>query len=443
MTRKITTFEGAEAHAGTPAEKLERAAMTAMLFEDAHYEKGVTLAQRVAILANEVSQEDAERIARVSRNEYNLRHVPLWILTARMRAGNPVSAKAIEDVIQRADEPGEMLAQYWRDGKKPLPNQFKNALRNSVAKFDAYQLAKYDRRKDAVKIRDVLRLVHPTPKNAEQSENWRKLIAGELETPDTWETQLSSGADKKATFERLLKEGKLGYAALLKNLRGMREAGVDPALIKEAILARKGAGRVLPFRFVSAMKHAPQFEVELTKAMMASVKDMPRLKGKTAIVIDTSGSMDSSLGGKSEMRRMEAAAAMAAIAKGMCEDAVVFVTADKTVRVPDDVTPGAMLKKIRTNSFGAGWGGIYTTRMCDEVRRTGEYDRMIVVTDEQDCGGYRSSPTEAKPVGLKHNYMVNVAAYENGVAFPDKWVSISGFSESVFRFIEAHENASA
>src|SRR5690606_26339378 len=107
-------------------------------------------------------------------------------------------------------------------------------------KFDAYELAKYDR-PGPVRLRDVLFLVHAKPKAAEQAETWRKLAEKELDSPDTWEVALSAGADKRETLERLLKSGKLGYLALLRNLRNMAEADVNPALVKKALANRNGA----------------------------------------------------------------------------------------------------------------------------------------------------------------------------------------------------------
>src|SRR5690606_23450596 len=123
----------------------------------------------------------------------------------------------------------EFVALYWRDGKRPLSAQMKKGLARAFCKFDAYQLAKYDR-PGPVRLRDVLFLVHAKPAAATQADTWKKLAAKALDSPDTWEVALSAGADKRDTFERLLKEKKLGYLALLRNLRNMDQAGVDEAL---------------------------------------------------------------------------------------------------------------------------------------------------------------------------------------------------------------------
>jgi len=115
-----------------------------------------------------------------------------------------------------------------------------------VTKFDAYQLAKYDRH-GAVRIRDVLFLIHAKPKDADQAKVWKQLVDGELASPDTWEVSLSSGKDKRGTFERLMAENRLGGLALLRNLRLMQKAEVPRKAIAAAIEAMR-TDRVLPYR---------------------------------------------------------------------------------------------------------------------------------------------------------------------------------------------------
>ena len=157
-------------------------------------------------------------------------------------------------------------------------------------KFDAYQLAKYDR-DGPVRLRDVLFLVHAKPKDAEQEKVWKELVDGTLASPDTWEVSLSAGKDKRETFERLIAEKKLGGLALLRNLRLMQNAEVPRATIAEAIDAMR-TDRMLPYRFIAAARYAPDFEPELEQAMLKSVEDHARLPGRTRLLIDVSGSMD-------------------------------------------------------------------------------------------------------------------------------------------------------
>src|SRR5262245_25197908 len=224
-------------------------------------------------------------------------------------------ANTVAKVIQRADELAELVAIYWRNGRRPLSAQLKKGLARAFKKFDAYELAKYDR-PGPVRLRDVLFLVHAKPKAAEQAETWRKLAEKELDSPDTWEVALSGGADKKASFERLIRGGKLGYLALLRNLRSMAQAGVDEELVRAAILDRKGARRVLPFRFVAAARAAPLFDRELDRALQAAIADQRKLPGRTLVLVDVSGSMGARLSQRSDLTRMDAAAALASVVNG-------------------------------------------------------------------------------------------------------------------------------
>ena len=86
-----------------------------------------------------------------------------------------------------------------------------------------------------MKLRDVLFLSHAKPRDEAQAALWKRLIAGELVAPDTWEVALSSGADKREAWERLLTERKLGALALLRNLRNMQEAQVREELVVESL----------------------------------------------------------------------------------------------------------------------------------------------------------------------------------------------------------------
>src|SRR5262249_42978017 len=187
---------------------------------------------------------------------------------ARHNAHRPLVAETLARVIQRADELAEFVAIYWQNGRAPLSAQVKKGLAAAFTKFDEYALAKYDRT-GAVKLRDVLFLSHAKPRDEAQAALWKRLIAGGLATPDTWEVALSSGADKREAWERLLTERKLGALALLRNLRNMKDAKVSEDLVLDSLRAMK-TDRVLPFRFLAAARHAPQWEEVLEAAMFGA-----------------------------------------------------------------------------------------------------------------------------------------------------------------------------
>lgn len=427
------THEGAQAFQNTTAvQDLRRSVMSTFLWEDQFYEDGEEIGKRIERLASQVDPVALAHIALEARSKHNLRHVPLLLLNTLTKTGAGrvgLVANTIAATIQRPDELTEMLAIYWKDKKRPLSGQLKKGLARAFTKFGAYALAKYNR-DDKIKLRDVLFLSHAKPTSAEQKAVWEKLIKGELEAPDTWEVALSAGADKKETFTRLIQEDKLGYFALIRNLRNMAQAGVDPMIVNDAIRARKGgAERILPFRFVAAARAAPQFERALDDAMIVGLKEQTPLSGTTVVMVDVSGSMASKLSGKSDLSRMDAAATLGSMIVG--DHVRVFTFSNGLIEVPARLGMAGVESIINSQMHAGTYLGRALAQVNSQVKK---YDRLIIITDEQ------SSDRSVEPLG-KHNYMINVASYKNGVGYGPKWKHIDGFSESVLRWIREVEAA--
>jgi 60 kDa SS-A/Ro ribonucleoprotein len=449
----IFTAEGARAVKTSAEGNLRRTVMTCLLWEDAFYVDGQSVYERITQFAKAVKPETLAAIAVEARHEQNLRHVSLLLcsILATLHKGAIVS-ETIAKVVTRTDELAELLAIHAKQRgvgvdklKKVMTHAMRKGLRKAFLKFDEYQLAKYNG-DNAIKLRDVYFLVHPKPKSADQRALWERLVAGKLATPDTWEANLTAGADKKDTFERLLSEGKLGYLALLRNLRKMEQEKVDAKLIKEAITARKGAGRVLPFRFITAARHAPKFERELDLALIGALADIEKLPGKTVLIVDVSGSMGAMLSRKSELSRLDTAAALAAFVSGVSEEPVVYATAGSDGRRVHDtrLIPArqgmAMVDAIHKAARAQGGGGIFLTQCMEKVSEAEkDADRVIVITDEQDCDiGPLKKPEKANAFG-KRNYLINISVEKNGIGYKPKWLHIDGWSENVIKFIAAHE----
>jgi hypothetical protein len=426
------THEGARAHHIGVLAQLRRSVLSCLLWESEFYEDGKEIGKRIAERTAQCVPEDVAALAIEAREQMHLRHVPLLLL--RELARHPLIkdrpqlvSRTMGRVLQRADEPAEFLALYWKDKKQPLSKQVKRGLAWSMRRFSEYELAKYNRDSE-VTPRDVLFLSHAKPKDEAQATLWKKLAAKELATPDTWEVQLSAGADKRETFERLIRERKLGYFALIRNLRNMEQAGVDAQLVREAILARKGgAEKLLPFRYIAAARHAKQFEPELDTAMQAALTKLPKLTGMTVVLVDNSGSMSARLSGKSDMTRADAAAGVAIVARGVCESVRVFAFSDSCVEVPPRT--GMALRDAIHTATRMG-----STQLGAAVKAVSElpHERVIVITDEQ------SADRVPEPKGL--GYMINVASNRNGVGY-GKWLHVDGWSDAVVRFISEHERA--
>src|SRR5215471_17004531 len=318
------THEGAPARNISPELQLRRSVLACLLWESQFYEDGVEIAGRIAELVPKVEAEKVAALAIEAREQMKLRQVPLLLVRemARHASHRRLLAETLECVIQRADELAEFVAIYWKDGRVPLSAQVKKGLASAFTRFDGYQLAKYNR-PGPIKLRDVLFLCHAKPRDLSQEVLWRELVEDRLTPPDTWEVALSAGGDKRAAWERLLRERKLGALALLRNLRNLQQAGADEALVRAA-LAEMKTDRVLPFRFLAAARHAPQWEAELERAMFNSVGAQPKLAGKTVLLVDVSGSMEAPLSRRSEMKRTDAAYGLAVLLREIAEQVAIY-----------------------------------------------------------------------------------------------------------------------
>lgn len=427
------THEGAVAARLTKSQKLRRLVMASLLWEDSFYVDGITHAEYVRQALLEADPEEVAQIAVEAREKMKLRHMPLYLVRELARHPNKEARKLVGEtltrVIQRPDEIAEFLAIYWKEGKQPLSAQVKKGLAAAFNKFNEYELAKWQKADAAIKLRDVLFLTHARPATNDQTLLFTKIVDQTLTVPDTWEVALSAGDDKKETWERLLSENKLGALALLRNLRNMQGTGVSDSLIREG-LAKMKVERVLPFRFISAAKHAPSLEPQLEEAMFKCLAGAPKLTGKTILCVDTSGSMQSVVSEKSDITRQDAAAALGMLLREVCEDCQIIAFGSTAGFVPP--RRGFALKDaIGNGRFGHGTD----TQAAILLAANKGYDRIIVLTDEQ------SATNVGNPLIGTKGYMLNVASYQNGVGGKG-WVRIDGWSEAVVDYIQEVERQS-
>lgn len=428
---KLTTAEGAPAYRIGAEQQLRRTALACMLWEDDFYVDGITVAETISQCVAKLPPNKCGDIAVEARWKNKLRHVPLGIVREMFThpSHRMAAAATLYEVIGRADEITEFMALYWKNGRQPLAAGAKKALRAAFEKFDSHQLAKYDRESGKVRFRDVLRLTHPKPKNKAQSEAWKGLIDGSIESPDTWEVALSSGESKKtdeqklAEFTRLIVAQKLGAMALLRNLRNLHSWGADPEFISLA-LNRMDCRRVLPFRFIAAAKAVPHWEHMIEQPFMRSFADLAKVGGKTIILVDVSASMNKTISMKSELTHMDAACSLAMIARECFEDVSIWTFSSHLVAVP--LRSGFALRDAIVNSQPHN-----STQMGAAVSAlSGKYDRLIVITDEQSH--------DAVPNPTGRGWVINTSVNKNGIGY-GAWDRIDGWSESTIEYIIANE----
>ena len=270
-----TNHEGAIAWRMTPEWELYTTVVTTMGVEDKFYESGEDRVRRIADLVRKVKPEFVAQLAVYTREQMHLRSVPLLLLVelTQCHHGDSLVSRAVCRTIQRADEITELLMCYqWRTGKTDLSGlscQLRKGLAEAFNKFDEYQFAKYDRKDRKVTLRDALILVHPKPKDDQQANIFRKIKSDTLETPVTWETELSAVGQhhfdseeekdnaKREVWKKLVRSSRLGYMATLRTLRNMMKLGMDKETMQMVcdFIANPEAVRKskqLPFRFLSA-----------------------------------------------------------------------------------------------------------------------------------------------------------------------------------------------
>jgi hypothetical protein len=429
---------------------LRRAVMTCLLWENLFYESGESVALNIKKLISDVSPDVAFEIALEAKHLQKLRHVPLYmaVVMAGLKTHKHLVRDLLFNVIERPDELAEVLGIYWKNKRTPVSAQVKKGLAKAFTKFSEFQFSKYKGARNDIKLKDVMRIVHPTPLTQEQDAVYNKIVTDTLSIPDTWETSLSAGKDKKATWERLIAEKKLGALAFLRNLRNMKTVGVSNNLITDGI-KNLNPKWLLPIHFISAAKYAPEYEQELEELMMRMFENQPKLKGYTVFVVDVSGSMTSTVSDKSEMSRMDVAMAMAMIAGNLTEKFTLYATAGSDgsgVHATKRIAPRrgfGMIDAIRKEISSLGGGGIFTRQCLEFIKKDlGDVtpDRIIIFSDSQDCDRINKIP---RPFAT-YNYIVDVSAHAKGVNYESSgWTAeVSGWSENFIPFIMAMEGLS-
>lgn len=424
---------------------LRRGVLANLLWENNAYVDGVSVAETIAKLIPLCDAKDVYNLVIEARQMQKLRHTPLFMAVHMLK--HDEHKKYVEEllpkIITRADMLTDFVAIYKKEnsGKiKPLANAAKRGLGEAFKNFNEYQFAKYDRNAE-IKLRDVMFLVHPIAPQGKE-ELYKNIANRTLSVPDTWEVALSTGKDKKETWERLIIDGKIGGLAMLRNIANMQKANVSKKVINEGLVKLKSS-MLLPLDFLKSARMNPSFSREIEDAMMGAYSNLKRLPGKTLFIVDVSGSMGSLTSGQSQFYRLDQACAMAMLAVNQCEEYDIVTTAgsdgsrihkSKHIKYPKKGFD--LFKQLTEDRLGQG--GIFT-RQCLEwcYKNVGQsYDRIIVFSDSQDCDLVNRIP---KPFG-KYNYICDVSSHSKGINYKGVWTAeISGWSEHFLTYIAAFE----
>jgi 60 kDa SS-A/Ro ribonucleoprotein len=487
--------EGAPAFVLTAKNRLIERVLGAFWSENLFYKKGEPIAAALVADLREVAATDPKfvlQLAAFARQDMNLRTTPQVLLAeaSRIDGCKPLIREYAPKIVVRPDEVTDVLAYLLStspDGKK-LPNQLKWGLADAIAKFDEYQLFKYDSSKAALSLGGALRLVHRHagfPVSQAMSNYLEKDLVDAQALPKIaaikalmakdgldqeardliatshapWEVVISKFGSGQAAWE--VAETQMPYMAKLRNLRNFIKAGIalEPILAELKDPERVRKSRQLPFRFYAAYCEVEDQLVRraIAAAFEASVSNV-QIAGKTAIAVDLSGSMDSKLSAKSKVSYKDVGCVLGAMALRKSAESLIIGFGDKAIPAvlnPDDtmMTNMEKIKDLPTGWSTNAW--LIFDAIGDKV-----FDRIILLSDMQcydsQSGGYyggRGQETVRERFAqyrVKVNpkavlYSVDLSAYgtaqfssvDGGV------VKLNGWSDRILDLIAANEGKEA
>jgi hypothetical protein len=401
QSTKTTNHEGAEAYKLSPELELYSAVATSVLHKN-FYEGAKARLTRIRKLIATVDPEFTMKLAVYAREEMHLRSIPLVLMVELSLIGK-AKAQAVERVIQRADELYEILGYYelagGRKGTKKL-NYLSKQLQKGVAsafnKFDEYQFAKYNR-STVPSLRDALFLSHAKAKDNAQGDVFEAIADQKLQTPYTWETQLSEKGNTKEVWTELINSKKVGYMAMLRNMRNILNADVDINEIGNVAryIAHPDSVRrskQLPFRFLSAyreLKDTPGFDTPmfldaLEQAIKISAENVPIDTDRIVIACDVSGSMQRPISPRSKVQYFDIGLVLGMMMNLICPRTIVGMFGEtwKTIAVPkDNILRNADEFHQREGEVGYATDG---WKVIDWMIRHGvQADKVMMFTDCQ------------------------------------------------------------
>jgi hypothetical protein len=390
-----------------------------------------------------------------ARDEFGMRSITHALAgeLASEISGKEWSKNFYSKVVSRVDDMSEILSYYLQnktDIKSPkFPNSLKKGFAKAFDKFDGYQLAKYRTENKDVKLVDIVNLVHPTP-TKKNGEALSQLINGDLKSTGTWESMLTSAGqrandeeelkDLKAdAWDELLTTRKLGYFALLRNLRNIiiqSPKSVTKAcemLIDENLIVKS---KVLPFRFSKAYDEISKLDSNkevrdvlkaINEALNVSVMNVPKLDGETLVVIDVSGSMS---GTPSEIASLFGAMLIKA---NEC-DVMTFATKAEYINYDPSDTVISLRNKFRFSGGGTNFQDIFK-------KASKKYENIIILSDMQGWIGYTTPVKEFNQYKKDYNANPHVFSWDlagmSTLQFPENQIyCLAGFSDKVFEVMK-------
>lgn len=449
-------FAGGDSFSESPRLELAALLLTSTLQGQYYRAAEVTAARLKDLIAQIADKKFVAKAAIYARTKAGMRSITHLVAGELAHAvkGQTWTASFYDKVVHRPDDALEILAYYLATYRKPVPNALKKGLGAALSRFDEYQLAKYRKSGAEISLVDVVNLVHPKHTPA-----LKKLIDGTLAPAETWETKMTqAGAAaesedelaelKKETWEKLIQGRKLGYFALLRNLRNILSSAPELAddviamLIDEKLI---GKSLVLPFRYLTALDalqntnlpRASDVLAALSDAVDASLRNVPRFDGKTLIALDGSGSMQG--------RPIKIGSLFAAtLVKANDADVLLFSDDARYVSVNKRDNTLTIADWMARNSKAAGTNFHAVFQTANHA-----YERIIILSDMQGWMGQHAPVKTFAAYKKKYGADPKIFSFDlqgyGTLQFPERNIyCLAGFSDKTMdtlKFLDSDKTA--
>lgn len=496
--QRTRTHEGGGAFVRDAESELFLLAATNMVGEDTFYERAsardarfrelvhAVTASNPAFIAGADPENGKVGLAQYLRQTMLMRSAAVVMAAEYVAAGGPGGRSVVARALQRADETAELLG-YWLNAYgRNVPMPVKRGVADAARGLYTERAAlRYDGLSRQIRMADVIELTHPSPRDERQSALFKFLLdrrhhddavadpavlptlaaaaaldalpadnrqaALRVRGPDalaqagfSWERLsgwLAGGMDAEA-WEAVIPS--MGVMALVRNLRNFDQAGISEAAIERVIAKITDAGevaraRLFPYQVWAAYKHAPSdnWKRALGRTLEHTVANVPALDG-TLVVIDTSGSMQATLSGRSTAQRVEVAAvmAMATAKRASSVDVVIYGQTNALVKRLEGASVLAGIDKVvrSVGSVGhATYGHTAVARWFDPKR----HRRVVIFTDDQQ---HDSGHVRLDHVPLIYTF--NLAGYRPSALLAGERgrYSLGGFTDATFTAMKVLED---
>lgn len=465
---RTTNRSGHDAYRLDDKTKLVTMALTTMLGEPKYYgdntDELIQLAER---LCKSGEGEFVAKLAVWARTSGNLRSVSHaltavcghWCSGQVNIYGESFVRKAARAIASmRGDDGTEMIAASIALYGKPLSHALTRGIRDALEIETPFQVAKYQSQNRSVKLRDTLRITHPKAKRGDTAEAMGKVIDKTLPMPKSWETELSARGNKAEVWDELIAENKVGIFALVRNLRNIISSGadIDPVLAKLYDRELIAKSRMLPFRFWEAYRELQKAGIATTKvnraldaALINSCRNVDQLPGKTAVLIDRSGSMSGQVSRKSKAECIDIAAVLGAMVTHISDDAAVFWFGNDAGIIP--MAGMSIISDVQMVPRASG--GTDMAAGFDRLMETHfDADRVIVLSDNEVNGTGWWRPCKGSEViqrkmdeyrrKVGHDvwcHAIDLQGYGTAQFAGPKVNIMAGWSDQVLRFLALAE----